>query len=476
MVMRDLNFVLENVGTSTPSVSLEKYSPINGELLYKVPITSEVEVYQLFSNIHSRQDTFQSLGVVKAAQILLSVCGELIGKKDEINHIVFLETGKTESLIEGEFETAKNFMIALAGLSQFQNGKVIPSVNPKKLVYSKNQPYGTAALITSHNTPLPNYAWKLAPSFLSLNSSILKPSEFTSLSAQKFVECFIAAGVPEYMVNLIHGGPSTVLDLLMEQPELVSFTGSFETGLRIKELTHSYSPKLILEMGGSNPMIICPTADFDLAAEAIVNSAFSNSGQRCASASRLIIHHEVANQVLKLIREKTLELVSKAPSGNFSGYLISDQAKKKHAEFIQKSQSAGALIEEFVSQKIPEGWAVSPTIIIDEGKKIEASTPEIFSPLIIVEMYENIEHALLRANNSRFALTAAIWTKDMEEAEEISQKLKAGIVNINGPTHGAEFQFPFGGQKNSGNGTKEVGINCLMEYSFEKVITSSFSK
>ncbi len=472
MVTSKFSNKLLNIGTTTPTEKLDRLSPVNGLKVFETPLSGQSDVDLLFANISSQGSKFQDLGVVNAARILISVCNKLQQRKDYINEAVYLETGKPQSLIEGEFETAVNFMIGLAGLAQFRNGQVIPSINPRKIIYSRLQPYGTAALITSHNTPLPNYAWKLAPSFLSLNSSILKPSELTSLSAQRFVESFLECGAPEFMINLIHGGPQTVNTLLAKQPELVSFTGSFKTGLTIKNLTKHYAPKLILEMGGSNPIVVCKSANLEKAARAIVESAFSNSGQRCASGRRLIMHSEIKSELLENIRVVSREFTAGDSSSSFSGILVDERARVIHTELIENFQRSGAEVQLFTTQNHkPEGAHVGAALVTFPRESRPDIGDEIFSPILIAEEFENIDDALIRANDSQFALTASIWTEEIDEGLYFSSYVKAGLVNINGPTHGAEFQIPFGGQKNSGNGAKEVGMNCLTEYSFEKVVS-----
>ena len=137
MVTSQFSNKLLNIGTSTPTEKLDRLSPVNGLKIFETPLTGRSEVDILFANISSQGSKFQDLGVVNAARILLSACDKLRQRKDEINEAVFLETGKPESLIEGEFETAVNFMIGLAGLAQFRNGQVIPSFNARKIVYIK---------------------------------------------------------------------------------------------------------------------------------------------------------------------------------------------------------------------------------------------------------------------------------------------------------------------------------------------------
>ena len=471
MVSTIPNSVLRNIGTSTPVRFLDRNSPVDNTLIFKTPISGDIEVDELIGNIKNNLRKFQDLGVIKASQILLSVCGELQRNRDEINHCVFLETGKTEKLIEGEFETAVNFMIALSGLVQFEAGRVIPSANPNKNVYTRRFPIGIAALITSHNTPLPNYAWKLAPSFLSLNASILKPSEFTSDSAQRFVECFNSGGAPEFMVNLLHGEASTAQSLISKEPDLISFTGSFDTGMKIKSATSNYSPKLILEMGGSNPIIVCESADIKKASTIIAESAISNSGQRCASASRLIVHDSISEELVTLLEKKIAAMLDANQRQTFSGCLVDINAKNKHEDLLKNARASGSIVLEFDYEKSPEGCYVNPAIVLRNPKNSEDTVEEVFSPILFVENFEKNQQALAKANSTPYGLTAAIWTSDFYEASFFSNNIKSGVVNVNGPTHGAEFQFPFGGQGYSGNGTKEVGVNCLSEYSFERLIS-----
>lgn len=465
------DYNLHNIGTSTPTRFLDRNSPIDNSLIFKTPISGDLEVNELIHNIKNNLRKFQDLGVIKASQILLSVCGELQRTRDEINHCVFLETGKTEKLVEGEFETAVNFMVALSGLAQFETGRVIPSANSNKNVYTRMFPIGIAALITSHNTPLPNYAWKLAPSFLSLNASILKPSEFTSKSAQMFVECFNSGGAPEFMVNLLHGGASTAQSLISKEPDLISFTGSFETGMKIKSATDNYSPKLILEMGGSNPIIVCESADIKKAAAIIAESAYSNSGQRCASASRLIVHHSVSKELMTLLEEKIIDILDTNERQSYSGCLVDIDAKNKHEEILKIARASGSIVREFDYVKSQEGCFVNPAIVFRNSNHPEGTLEEVFSPILFAEYFESKQEALAKANSTPYGLTAAIWTRDFNEASFFSNNVKSGVVNVNGPTHGSEFQFPFGGQGHSGNGTKEVGANCLSEYSFERLIS-----
>jgi acyl-CoA reductase-like NAD-dependent aldehyde dehydrogenase len=176
--------------------------------------------------------------------------------------------------------------------------------------------------------------------------------------------------------------------------------------------------------------------------------------------------------LIDYIRKFVTELIDRTPEGSFSGLLIDEKARETHNELIQKFRESGSQVEVFpMKSDSMYRQRVEPALVVHEKGSQSEIREEIFSPILCVEEFETIEEALRSANNSQYALTASVWTQDMEEAHFFSSNLKAGVVNINGPTHGAEFQFPFGGQKDSGNGTKEAGMNCLAEYSFEKVVS-----
>jgi acyl-CoA reductase-like NAD-dependent aldehyde dehydrogenase len=461
---------LQNIGTTTPNKFIQKILPLDMYKFYNVPDTGIDEISLLFNNI--KTNFRKKIGVISASKILLNTCAELLMIESDINYCVQYETAKPMKLIKLEFEAAINFMSSLAGFASFQNGIVIPSKNINKTVYTKNSPYGIACLITSHNTPLPNYAWKLAPSFLSGNYSILKPSEHTSMSAQLFVECFLKAGAPDYVVNLVHGGSNTVKTLIEQKPELISFTGSSATGTVINKLASTYSPKIILEMGGSNPMIICETANLEKAVEVIIDSAFSNAGQRCASGSRLIVHKNVYHQLLSMIENKLNDITIGISEESYYGGVISNKSVDAHNQYLEKAKKNGLQVREYgkiENSSIP--IFLRPSIIevpVDfYGDYIE----EVFSPILRLSGFENNNEAVDLANMGNYGLTAAVWTRNLEDSAFFSSNIESGVVNINGPTHGAEFQFPFGGLKNSGNGTKEVGYSCLGEYSFTKIIS-----
>jgi acyl-CoA reductase-like NAD-dependent aldehyde dehydrogenase len=466
------DFRLNNVGTTTPERVITKISPINLLPIYDIPISENEEVSKLFQNINNRFD--KKVNVVERSKMLVKFCRELEKIESEINYIVQIETAKPMKIVQAEFNAALSFMLSLAGLATFKNGISIPSSNVNKTVYTRNFPYGIACLITSFNTPLPNYAWKLAPSFLAGNASILKPSEHTSLSAQLFIDCFNKVDLPEFAVNLIHGNGETVKHLIRKKPELISFTGSSKVGLEINSLANLHSPKIILEMGGSNPFIVCESADLEAASPIIIDSAFSNAGQRCASGSRLIVHENAYKSLLSKLENQLMKTKVGINEDSFYGGLISLKASESHIQYLNRAKQAGLKVSEFgkIDGQMSSSF-VLPAIIEVPIELYDDFSDEVFSPILRVTKFERTSEALDLANRTDYGLVAAVWTRNFTEASYFTDNIESGVINVNGPTHGAEYQFPFGGAKNSGNGSKEVGYSSLDEYSFVKLISST---
>jgi aldehyde dehydrogenase (NAD+) len=415
----------------------------------------------------------QKLGVFRRAEILLEMSRLIKESRREFAENVRLETGKPLEISFGEVDTAVRFMESLANGCLFNSGSLIPSKSPNKLVMYERYPYGLSALIVSFNTPLPNYAWKFAPAWLAGNSIILKPSEHNPISATLFVKKGIEAGIPSENLGLLFGDKSSGEVLVQQELDLLSFTGSSKTGKSIQDLSKHFVRKTILELGGSNPFIVFPDADLSRVVESIIQSGFSNSGQRCASASRLLLHEDIFDELIEKLQSRMKTLVVGTEEDCEIGPVIDLDAVRRYEDFLRCASSEGRVVQANCLFRGKSEFVVEPALVIlnRDSKLFEE---ELFAPIIKVTSFEQDSEAIELANSSCYGLTAAIWTQSLSRIGRLRNEVKAGVVNVNGPTHGAEFQFPFGGVKQSGNGTKEVGLDSLNEYSFGKLITVDF--
>lgn len=454
--------------------SVDLVSPLDGEIFVVEVDPSRLDVNKVVQSAQSAANAWKELGYVRRGQLLRKVSQALEARREEFAQLVTKETGKPLELARGEIDAAIEFGYLIAAAGRAPSGTILPASSETRQVFVRRVPFGVAALLVSYNTPLPNYAWKTFPALLAGNAVILKPSEFTISSAQAFSELFKIAGFPAGVFNLLVGGKDKGQELIASDIDLISFTGSHSGGVEIERASAGRLRKLILELGGNNPLVVFPDADFETLMGHAVNSAFSNSGQRCAAGSRLIVHENVKSEFLAKFVSESSELMVGTSSDSMIGPLISVEAAKKFEDYLNSCEAQGAVIER-LGKKSPlwSACSVMPALIHGLDPESELSTTEIFGPALRIYSFQSEVEAIKLANGTPYGLTAAIWTRDGDLAERISRSLICGLVNINGPTYGAEFNFPFGGRKNSGNGTQDAGLESIQEYSTVK-ITSTY--
>ena len=350
-------------------------------------------------------------------------------------------------------------------------GSVLPSAIPGKDIYVTREPHGVCALICSFNTPLPNYAWKAFPTLISGNTAILKPSPQTPFSSAVFGETLLEAGVPAGVFNVIQGDSLTGTSLLNSQIDLVSFTGSSEVGKVISNLAGERFIRTILELGGSNPFVVFDDANLSNSVDFAIQSGFSNSGQRCAAGSRLLLQKSISEDFLSIFKAKFHGLKFGVNQDAFVGPVISPKESTRLKTYLDECKNLGATL---IPLGILDGMSqsvIQPHLVIGLDPSTELATKEIFGPIVRVFTFDSDAEAISLANSTKFGLTAALWTQDSERARRVAKQISAGVVNVNGPTHGAEPNMPFGGVKSSGNGSRDAGVECLNFYSEIKVMS-----
>jgi aldehyde dehydrogenase (NAD+) len=339
----------------------------------------------------------------------------------------------------------------LAGEGRRFYGRTTTASMAHRQVMSIRQPLGVAGLLISFNTPLPNVAWKVFPAILCGNACVLKPSEHTPASAHHFATVCCKVGLPDGVLNVVQGLGAEAGAALVEHPDvdLVSFTGSAATGRWINETAGRRLAKVCLELGGKNALVVCDDADLDNALRWALASAFSNAGQRCASASRIAVFDSVYEE----FRERFVA----AARDYDPGPVISEDA-------LERLVAAGA---ERVDRP---GYWVKPTVLEDVAPDADVSCAELFGPVTILYRVRDFEEALALVNDSPYGLTAAIHTASVHRAMTFAERTQAGVVIVNGGTHGSEPHMGFGGVKQSGTGWREAGVEALDVYSDWKYV------
>ncbi len=456
---------------------LTRFSPLDNSEVATVSRTSVKEVDQILSRSREASQLWGSTPIETRGRVIRHAAQLLEANSEELANLVRRETGKPIAISRGEIAAAIEMGYLMASYGRHPSGVFLPSAVPGRHVRAQRVPRGVALLIVSFNTPFPNYAWKVFPALMAGNSAILKPSPATPASAEAFVKLLLQAGVPNDVLQIMHGDGALVAEVIGARVDLVSFTGSYRVGQEVAIAAAPTMTKLILELGGSNPLIVCADADLRGAVEALVDSAFSNAGQRCASASRVLVESSAYSGFRELLFERLESLSWGTHEDAIVSTLIDEQSAQDFETFLVEAEDQGAVVTRVgvpTDVSTRSSCLVQPALIENLGPDVELGLKEIFGPATRLFSFSGDDEAVAMANTSEYGLTAAVWSRNIVRAERIVTKLEAGVININGPTHGAELNMPFGGMKNSGNGTKDAGYNAIDEYSDTQVVSTFF--
>lgn len=473
-----LNVIAGKEVPACDGTTFERRSPIDGTSVASVPRSRSADIGAAVAAAKAAWRPWSQRSVVERGDLLRRFAEVLESRAEDLHAAVRAETGKPRRDLEGEFGAAREFAYFMASEGRRFYGRTVPSSLAGKHVSTERVPVGVAALIVAANTPLPNYAWKLMPALLCGNSVVLKPSEHTPVSAQLFVEALHAAGIPDGVVNLVHGfGDEAGRELVDHQDvDLVSFTGGTEAGRDIARRTGGRLAKTCLELGGKNPLVVCDDADIDGAARAAVASAFSNAGQRCAAGSRIIVDQTVLDVFLDRFLALVEGLVVGAGDDADLGPVISEAQLHAILARVNEARANGAKLlaggERLDDPQRARGSYLSPTVLLAARGSEDPIAMEVFGPVTCIHVVSGFEEALDKADDTVYGLTAAVHTRDMDRARAFVDHVQAGMVAINGPTYGSEPHAPFGGFRASGNGYREGGTEVLDFYSDWKAVNT----
>ncbi len=326
-------------------------------------------------------------------------------------------------------------------------------------------PVGVAGQIIPWNFPLLMLAWKIAPALAMGNTVVLKPAEFTPLSAAAFAEICQDAGLPRGVVNIVQGDGRTG-ELLVRHPGIdkIAFTGSTEVGRLIREATAGTGKRLSLELGGKSPFLVFDDADLDGAVEGVVDAIWFNQGEVCCAGSRLLVHEGVAETFYAKLRARmeTLRVGDPRDKTIDIGAIIAPVQLERIERLVAQGVAEGATLWQPSWSCPREGWFYPPTLFTEVAPAATIAQVEIFGPVLVAMTFRTPEEALELANNSRFGLAASVWTENINLALEIASKIKAGTVWIN-CTNLFDAASGFGGYRESGFG-REGGKEGLWEY------------
>jgi aldehyde dehydrogenase (NAD+) len=336
-------------------------------------------------------------------------------------------------------------------------GEVVASEIAEKDAFVRRKPWGVVGVITPWNFPFAVPLWMLGPSLLEGNTCVFKPSEDTPAVGQRLVELFAEAGFPAGTVNLVHGD-GAVGEALVRDPRVnvVCFTGSYEVGRRIQELSASLPDRIVAaEMGGKNAVIVCDDARFDLAVTAGVLSAFKTTGQRCVSASRILVQESLFERYTKSFTDTARRLRFGDPldPSTFAGPLVNPAAVEKVYGYNRLARDEGVTVLLESDRPSGDGCFVPPFVYHSEHHpELRCLREEVFGPHVALVPFRDDEEAVRIANATEYGLSLAVITESYRRMRLFREECEYGMGYVNLPCIGAEVHLPFGGVKRSGNG------------------------
>lgn len=410
--------------------------------------------------------------------LLFKVADILEKKFDQLGEEMTREEGKTLPEAKGEVRRAINIFRYFGGEGSRMPGMLVPSERDRVHMFAIRKPIGVCGLVTPWNFPIAIPAWKMAPALIAGNAIVVKPASAAPLSAWRIVEACHEAGIPKGVVNFVAGSGGTLGNALVSAKQLkaISFTGSCEIGNWLHAKASERRLRIQLEMGGKNPTIVLADCDFNAAVENVANASFFSTGQKCTATSRAIVEDSIYDKFVAALVERTKKL--KVGNGMLPGIDIGPAVDEGQLETNLKyieigRQEAGEPLvggHRLTGGDYDKGYFVAPTIFGDVTENMRIAQEEVFGPVLAVMRAKDFADAMRIANNIPFGLSASIQTSNLSRTFEYIYGMEAGLLTVNLPSAGVEYQLPFGGTKDSSFGPKEQGPAAMEFYSDYKTI------
>jgi aldehyde dehydrogenase (NAD+) len=410
---------------------------------------------------------------------ILYKAADILDKKfEQVSADMTREEGKTLPEAKGEVRRSINILRYFAGEGSRMPGMLVPSERDRVHMFALRKPIGVVGLITPWNFPSAIPAWKLAPALICGNTVVLKPASAAPLSSWRIVEALHEAGIPKGVVNFVSGSGGELGQALVNAAPLkaVSFTGSCEIGNWLHTEASKRRLRIQLEMGGKNPTIVLADADFNSAVENVVNAAFFSTGQKCTATSRAIVEGAIYDRFVAAVVARTRKL--KVGNGMEPGIDIGPCVDEAQMETVLRyieigRKEAGEPLcggNRLTDGALAKGYFVEPTVFANVEETHTIAREEIFGPVLAIMRAKDFEDAMRIANNIPFGLSSSIQTTSLSRTFEYIYRAEAGLLTVNLPSAGVEYQLPFGGSKDSSFGPKEQGPAAMEFYSDYKTI------
>ncbi|HEV7759552.1 MAG TPA: aldehyde dehydrogenase family protein [Acidimicrobiales bacterium] len=437
--------------------TFDDLDPYSGAVMARVPRGSGTDARRAVDAAAGAFPAWAALPPVAKQDLFLKAADLLRARQHELVHLAGVETGCTFGF--GMFQT--EFVIGLlrqaAGIVYAPTGTVIPSDLPGALAMGLRQPVGVVAGLAPWNAPLILSLRAVVGPLALGNTVVLKPSEHSPLiGGLALAEVFDAAGFPPGSVNVVTHAPGEAAPIgeeLMADPRVrrISFTGSTATGRLLAEQAGRHLKRMVLELGGQNPLLVLDDADVGYAVDAACFGAFLHQGQICMSTRRILVDRAVADEFTDRLVAKTASLKAGDPAepDTIIGPLITPAAVELARRRLADAVDRGARV---LAGGGDDGRVLQATLVTDVPDDSDLGREETFAPIAAIRTVDGLDEAVARANDTRYGLVAGVITTDHDRGVAVARRLEAGIVHVNDQTVHDEPQMPFGGVKDSGFG------------------------
>ncbi|HEV7653043.1 MAG TPA: aldehyde dehydrogenase family protein [Actinophytocola sp.] len=415
---------------------------------------------------------------IDRARVLARAAALLDAAAGDLGAVITAEEGKTRVEAAGEVVRAAEVFDYVAALARLPEGGVFASSRPEVTLRTMRRPLGAVAVITPFNFPVFVPSFKLAAALVAGNSVVWKPSPVTPLTGIRVLELLLEAGLPAGVIGYVTGASAEPGEALVSHPGIaaVSFTGSGAVGGLVERGCAERGIRAQVEMGGNNAAVVLADADLELAAAAVVDGAFSGTGQKCTATRRVYVERGVADKLVELVgaRAAALRVGPGTVADTEIGPLATDAAATRVEEAVARRVDAGAQLavggHRPTAAALRHGCYFEPTVILERESDPAGLREEVFGPVVGIQEVADETEALELTNATPFGLCASVFTDNLHAAERFARRAVVGVVNINLPTTGIEPQVPFGGLKESGRGPKELGPRALDFFTHEATV------
>lgn len=445
---------------------LEVFEPATGQVLQTLPRAGAEQVDQAVARARAAFPAWRDVAPAERAALLRALADVI---EDQLEQLAVLEArnaGKPIGDARGEMAMVVETFRYYAGSPERPGGETIPVAGGQ--AFTVREPLGVVGLIVPWNFPLTIAAWKLAPALAAGNTVVLKPAELTPLTALRFAELALTAGLPEGVVNVVAGPGSTCGARLVEHPDVakIAFTGSTSVGRQIAAGAAASIKRVTLELGGKSANIVFADADIEAAATAAPGAVFGNAGQDCCARSRILVQRTVLDDFMAAFEPAVKSIVVGDPLSESTamGPLISAAQRDAVSSFVPDDASVAFRGE----APGGDGFWFAPTVLcpVDPGDRV--AKEEVFGPVAAVIPFNDEAEAVALANDTIYGLSGSIWTRDGARALRVARAVESGVLSINS-NGSVRVSTPFGGFKQSGYG-RELGPHALDAYSDVKTI------